>query len=121
MCWIKELIRCDCSVIHEDVVNQVKKKMLPDEKLYDLADLFKILGDPTRVRILWALKQSEMCVYDIAVVLDMTKSAVSHQLRVLKSARIVRARKEGKNVYYSFVDDHVKEIYALALEHGDEE
>ncbi len=114
------IIRCDCNVIHEEVVNKVREKLPADENLYDLAELFKVFGDTTRVKILWALDQAEMCVCDISVLLNMTKSAVSHQLRVLKNARLVRFRKEGKNVYYSLDDEHVKGIFELGLIHIDE-
>ncbi|NLO89231.1 MAG: helix-turn-helix transcriptional regulator [Clostridia bacterium] len=109
--------RCDCKVIHEDVVNTVKEKMPPEETLYDLAELFKVFGDTTRVKILWALDKSEMCVCDLAVLLNMTQSAVSHQLRILRQARLVKYRKEGKIVYYSLDDEHVKQIFEQGLVH----
>ena len=112
--------RCDCNVIHEDIVNQVRDRMPQEESLYDLAQLFKVFGDLTRIRILWALNESEMCVCDIAVLLDMTQSAISHQLRVLKQANLVKNRKEGKVVYYSLVDDHVREIFDQGLIHINE-
>jgi len=112
-----EIDRCDCSVIHEDVVDSVKENMIEDEILYDLAELFKVFGDSTRIRILWALDQSEMCVCDIAVLLGMTQSAISHQLRVLKQARLVKNRKDGKVVYYSLDDEHVKDIFDQGLIH----
>lgn len=112
--------RCDCNVIHEDIVNQVRDKMPQEESLYDLAELFKVFGDSTRIRILWALHESEMCVCDIAVLLNMTQSAISHQLRVLKQANLVKNRKEGKVVYYSLVDDHVREIFDQGLIHINE-
>jgi transcriptional regulator, ArsR family len=103
--------KCDCDVIHEDVVNQVKEKMPQEETLYDLAELFKVFGDTTRIKILWALDEAEMCVCDIAVLLNMTQSAISHQLRVLKQANLVKNRREGKVVYYSLNDEHVKQIF----------
>jgi ArsR family transcriptional regulator len=112
--------RCDCEVIHEIVVNQVKNKMPPENTLYDLADLFKVFGDSTRIRILWALDESEMCVCDISFLLNMTQSAISHQLRVLKQAKLVKNRKEGKIVYYSIDDDHVKLILNQGLIHNKE-
>ena len=112
--------RCDCNVIHEDIVNQVRDKMPQEESLYDLAELFKVFGDSTRIRILWALHEVEMCVCDIAVLLNMTQSAISHQLRVLKQANLVKNRKEGKVVYYSLVDDHVREIFDQGLIHINE-
>lgn len=108
---------CNCSVIHEDVVNKVREYIPKEESLYDLADLFKVLGDPTRIKILCALFQAEMCVCDIAALLGMTQSAISHQLRVLKQARIVKNRKDGKVVYYSLDDDHVKSIFDQGLIH----
>jgi len=113
--------RCDCDVIHEDIVNEVKSKMPEEESLYDLAELFKVFGDSTRIKILWALDEAEMCVCDIAVLLNMTQSAISHQLRVLKQANLVKNRKEGKVVYYSLDDDHVKNIFNQGLIHINEE
>lgn len=112
--------RCDCNAIHEDIVNQVRDKMPQEESLYDLAELFKVFGDSTRIRILWALHEAEMCVCDISVLLNMTQSAISHQLRVLKQANLVKNRKEGKVVYYSLVDDHVREIFDQGLIHINE-
>ncbi len=117
---IQPIERCDCNVIHEDILNQVRDKMPREESLYDLAELFKVFGDSTRIRILWALHESEMCVCDIAVLLNMTQSAISHQLRVLKQANLVKNRKEGKGVYYSLVDDHVREIFDQGLIHINE-
>jgi len=115
------LEKCSCDVIHEDIVKQVKKAMPEEELLYDLADLFKVFGDSTRIRILWALDAAEMCVCDIAYLLDMTQSAISHQLRVLKQAKLVKNRREGKTVYYSLDDDHVKQIFSMGLVHITEE
>jgi len=112
-----DIERCDITVIHEDVVNSVKEKMPEEEILYDLAELYKVFGDSTRVKILWALGESEMCVCDIAALLNMTQSAISHQLRILKQARLVKNRRVGKVVYYSLDDDHVKEIFSQGLEH----
>ena len=113
--------RCDCNAIHEDIVNQVRDKMPQEESLYDLAELFKVFGDSTRIRILWALHEAEMCVCDIANVLNMTKSAVSHQLRALREADLVKFRKSGKEVLYSLADNHVKEIFEQGLVHIQEE
>lgn len=115
-----ELDRCDCNVIHEDVVNTVKEKMPPEETLYDLAELFKVFGDTTRIKLLWALAESDMCVCDLAVLLNMTQSAISHQLRVLKQARLVKSRKDGKVVYYSLDDAHVKQIFDQGITHINE-
>ena len=111
----KETLVCECTVIHQEVIDKIK---LPEEELlYDLGDFFKILGDSTRIKILSALFQSEMCVCDIAAVLGMTQSAISHQLRVLKQGRLVKHRKEGKVVYYSLDDDHIKHIVDQGLTH----
>ncbi|MPM45965.1 Transcriptional repressor SmtB [bioreactor metagenome] len=111
---------CNCNVIHEDVVKRVKETIPQEETLYDLADLFKTFGDSTRIKIICALFQSEMCVCDIAALLCMNQSAISHQLRVLKQARLVKYRKEGKVVYYSLDDDHVKGIFDQGLAHLNE-
>ena len=113
----KEDIVCDCEVIHGDIVNAVKNRMPDDQDIYDLSDFFKVLGDSTRMRIIWALDESEMCVCDIAVLLNMTKSAISHQLRALREANLVKFRKEGKTVYYSLKVDHVRDIYEIGMEH----
>jgi ArsR family transcriptional regulator len=112
--------RCDCDVIHEEIVDRVKAKMPTEESLYDLAELFKVFGDSTRARILWALDEAEMCVCDVAYLLNMTQSAVSHQLRVLKQAKLVKNRKEGKIVFYSLEDEHVRQIFELGLKHINE-
>lgn len=116
-----DTIFCDCDVIHGDVVEAVKRKMPEEDILYDLSDFFKVLGDSTRVKIMWALDESEMCVCDLAVLLNMTKSAISHQLRSLKQANLVKFRRDGKVVYYSLSDDHVKQIFEKGLEHIREE
>lgn len=112
-----EPLKCDCTIIHEDIVSAVRESMPPEENLYDLADLFKVFGDTTRIKILYALVASEMCVCDIAVLLNMTQSAISHQLRILKQANLVKFRKEGKVVYYSLDDEHVKQIFDQGLIH----
>jgi len=108
---------CNCTIIHEDIINKVKECIPEEETLYDLADLFKVLGDSTRIKILCALFQAEMCVCDIAALLGMTQSAISHQLRVLKQARLVKYKREGKVVYYSLDDEHVKSIFDQGLIH----
>ena len=108
---------CECNDIHEDIVNETKNKMPEDEMLYDLAELFKVFGDTTRIKILYALFSNEMCVCDIANLLNMTQSAISHQLRVLKQARLVKFRKEGKTVYYSLDDSHISQIFDCGLNH----
>jgi len=108
---------CGCTVIHDEVVAEVRLKMPDDSVLLDLADLFKVYSDSTRVKVLCALQHSEMCVCDIAVLLGMTKSAISHQLRVLRQARLVKYRKEGKVVYYSPDDAHVGNVFEQGLLH----
>lgn len=119
-CTDTDSYRCDCTIIHEDTVNMVRGKMPLEENLYDLAELFKVFGDTTRIKILWALAESEMCVCDIAALLNMTQSAISHQLRVLKQARLVKFRREGKIVYYSLDDEHIKRIFDQGLTHINE-
>lgn len=108
---------CNCNIIHKDIVNKVKEVIPEEETLYELADLFKVLGDSTRVKILCVLFEAEMCVCDIAALLGMTQSAISHQLRVLKQARLVKYKKNGKVVYYSLDDEHVKSIFDQGLIH----
>lgn len=108
---------CSCTIIHEEVINKVKKHMHGEETLYDLAELFKVFGDTTRIRILNALFIDEMCVCDIAALLAMNQSAISHQLRVLKQAGLVKYKKEGKIVYYSLDDEHIKNIFDQGLLH----
>ncbi len=112
-----DIVRCDCNVIHQEIVDKVKAAMPVEENLYDLAELFKVFGDTTRIKILYALTASDMCVCDIAVLLNMTQSAISHQLRVLKQAKLVKYRKEGKVVFYSLDDEHVKTIFDQGLIH----
>lgn len=107
-------------VIHEDVVEKVKSELPPDEILYDLAELFKVFGDTTRIRILYAIFESELCVNDMAQLLGLSQTAVSHQLRVLKNNKLVRFRKEGKIVFYSLDDDHVRSIIEMGMEHVEE-
>ena len=118
---LQPIERCDCDVIHDSIVKKVKDRMPQVETLYDLAELFKIFGDSTRIRILWALHEAEMCVCDIAFLLNMTQSAISHQLRLLKNADLVKSRREGKIVFYSLKDEHVKQIFDLGLIHIGEE
>lgn len=108
---------CDCDVIHEEVVNEVKTKMQSKEDYVQLASLFKLFGDGTRLQILHALEQSEMCVCDLAVLLGVTKSAVSHQLKALRLANLVKFRREAQIVYYSLADDHVKGLIEMGFEH----
>jgi ArsR family transcriptional regulator len=102
---------------HEELLLRVRTELPTDEMISDLSDLFKILADSTRVNILYALFESELCVCDIAELLNMSQSAISHQLRVLKQARLVRNRREGKTIYYFLSDDHVRTIIAQGFEH----
>ena len=113
----KDVERCEYMHVHEDIVNQVKRDMPDEEVLYDLAELFKIFGDSTRIKILYVLFASEMCVCDISETLGMSMSAVSHQLRMLREAKLVTSRREGRSVFYSLCDDHVKTVLETALEH----
>lgn len=113
----KKIESCSCVVIHEDTIEKVKKSIPEDEVLYELADFFKAFGDSTRIKILCALFKSEMCVCDLAALLCMTQSAISHQLRVLKNSKLVKFRKEGKVVYYSLDDKHVINIFDEGLKH----
>ena len=112
----KELV-CDCNIIHEDAVNMAIKNRPDDKELINLSELFKMLGDLTRIKIIWTLDNNEMCVCDIANVLNMTKSSISHQLSILKNAGIVRYRKSGKEVYYTLDDEHINKLYEIGLEH----
>jgi len=114
---LERIDSCNTVMIHEDVVREVIKSLPTDEKLYELAELFKVFGDGTRIKIICALFKSEMCVCDLAALLAMSQSAISHQLRVLKNARLVTFRREGKVVYYSLDDDHVKDIFDKGLVH----
>jgi ArsR family transcriptional regulator, lead/cadmium/zinc/bismuth-responsive transcriptional repressor len=108
---------CDCTVIHKEIVACTKKKMPIVEKIFEAADFFKIFGDSTRLRILAALNISEMCGCDLCVILNMTQSAVSHQLRILKQARLVRSRRDGKIVYFRLDDEHIGEILRIGMAH----
>lgn len=110
-------LTCKCTIIHEDVIQTVKTKLPKDENLYDLAELFKVFGDTTRIKIIAALLENEMCVCDIAELFGMTHSAISHQLRVLRHARLVKPRKEGKVVYYSLDDAHIKLLFDTGFAH----
>ena len=108
---------CDTTVIHYVIVEKVKTKLPAEVTVYDVAELFKIFGDSTRSRIICALEISEMCVCDIAALLNMSSSAISHQLRVLKQSSIVKSRRVGKVVYYSLADEHISQIFNLAFDH----
>lgn len=114
----KEL--CECIHVHDDIVKEVNQKMPDEEELYDLADFFKVFGDSTRIKILYVLLCSEMCVCDIAQILGMTQSAISHQLRMLRQMDLVRTRREGKTVFYSLSDGHISNILSQGMEHIEE-
>ena len=111
---------CEITQVHQGAVDQVRQVLPPDEVLSDLADLFKIFGDSTRIKILYALLRSELCVCDIAKLLEVSQSAVSHQLRVLKDTKLVRFRRDGKTVYYALDDDHVRSILSMGMDHIEE-
>lgn len=108
---------CSGTVIHKDRIKEVKEVIPKDEELYDLAEFFKVFGDSTRIKIICALFQTEMCVCDLAELLGVTQSAISHQLKTLKVSRLVRFRREGKIVYYSLDDEHIKHIFDEGLKH----
>lgn len=109
--------KCDCSVVHQETFDFVTKRMADDGDLQNLADFFKMFADNTRLKIMWALDQHEMCVNDLAVLLDMTKSATSHQLSVLKDANLIKKRREGRIVFYSLADEHVSIISEVGMTH----
>lgn len=111
---------CDCNEIHEDLLKIVNDTTPEETELYDLAELFKVFGDSTRIRILFVLFEAEVCVCDLAKVLNMTQSAISHQLRILKANKLVNSRREGKSVFYSLADGHVRTIIAQGREHIEE-
>lgn len=108
---------CESVHIHTQTINEVEEHMPEENMLTDLADLFKVFGDATRIKILYVLLQSEMCVCDLAEVLNMTQSAISHQLRVLKQMKLVKNRREGKTVFYSLADGHIQTILNQGMEH----
>ena len=111
---------CDCDMIHEKIVEDTRGRMQAEEEYLDLASLFKMFGDGTRVKILHALELNEMCVCDLAALLGMTKSAISHQLKILKQNKLVKNRREGKSIFYSLADDHVRTIIAQGQHHINE-
>jgi len=108
---------CDCEVIHESMVYDTREKLKPEEDYGKLASLYKLFGDPTRVKLLHALEQNELCVCDLAVLLGVTKSAVSHQLKALRLANLVKSRRDGQIIYYSLADEHVKQILDMGFAH----
>ena len=111
---------CDAFQTHEELLNLVSQKMPDEDELYDLAELFKVFGDSTRIRILYVLFEAEVCVCDLAQALNMTQSAISHQLKILKQNKLVKSRREGKSVFYSLADNHVRTIIAQGREHIEE-
>ena len=112
---------CEAYEVHEDKIRAANEQMPDEDELYDLAELFKVFGDSTRIRILFVLFQSEMCVCDLAQSLNMNQSAISHQLRVLKQAKLIKSRREGKSVFYSLDDSHVRMILSMGMEHAKEQ
>lgn len=111
---------CEIKEIHTDKVGLIRDTLPPEEEMYDLAELFKVFGDSTRMKILFALSQGEICVCDIAEILNMTQSAVSHQLRILKQAKLIKSRREGRSVIYFLADNHVRTIISQGKEHIEE-
>ena len=118
---LNDVEHCEACQIHEDVVKAVTDHMPDEDQLYDLAEVFKVFGDSTRIRILFVLFEAEVCVCDLAAALSMTQSAISHQLRILKQNKLVKCRREGKSVFYSLADDHVRSIIAQGREHIEED
>lgn len=115
-----ELECCEVNELHPELLKIVNEKMPPEEELYDLAELYKIFGDSTRIRILFVLSEAEVCVCDLAQALSMTQSAISHQLKILKQSKLVKSRRSGKSIFYSLADEHVRMILELGLEHIEE-
>ena len=117
----REEFCCETEEIHEDLLKIVNETMPDETELYDLAELFKIFGDSTRIRILFVLFEAEVCVCDLAKLLGMTQSAVSHQLRILKQAHLVKSRRDGKTIFYSLADEHVRTLLWQGMEHINED
>lgn len=117
---MEEPIFCQSTEYHPDILSRVAQALPEDEVLYDLAELFKLFGDSTRIKILYALFEAELCVCDIAQLLGLTQSAISHQLRILKGGKLVKFRREGKTVFYSLADEHVRSIIGQGMEHVEE-
>ena len=116
----KEVECCDAVEVHENLLKIVNETMPEETELYDLAELFKVFGDSTRIRILFVLFEAEVCVCDLAQVLQMTQSAISHQLKILKQNKLVKSRREGQSIFYSLADDHVRTIIAQGCDHIEE-
>lgn len=113
----KNEVICDCDVIHNDLVEKAKQTILSEDKLLMIADFYKALSDSTRIKIVNLLEKNELCVCDISVILNMTKSAVSHQLKNLRQMNLIKSRRKGKEVWYSLADEHVKQVFDISLEH----
>ena len=111
---------CECEHTHKNIIDKVRSMMPDEDTVYDVAELFKVFGDSTRIRILFVLFEAEVCVCDLAEALNMTQSAISHQLKILKQNKLVKSRREGKSVFYSLADDHVRTIISMGLEHIEE-
>lgn len=116
----EELECCEVSEVHEELLEKVRSGLPDEDKLCDLAELFKVFGDSTRIRILFVLFKADVCVCDLAEALSMTPSAISHQLKILKNSKLVKSRREGKSVFYSLADDHVRTIVSQGMEHVEE-
>lgn len=116
-----EELQCEATEVHEELLKEVSENLPDEEELYDLAELFKVFGDSTRIRILFVLFKAEVCVCDLAAALNMTQSAVSHQLRILKQNKLVKSRREGKSIFYSLADGHVRTIIDQGREHIEED
>ena len=118
--YVNDVEICDFHAVHEDVVKSVEKTIPDENTVFELSELYKVFGDYTRIRILCLLREHELCVCDIAKLLSMTDSAISHQLRVLRSARLIRSRRDGKTVFYSLADEHVISLISIAIDHINE-
>ena len=116
-----EIECCDTIEVHEELLKIVDETMPEETELYDLAELFKVFGDSTRIRILFVLFEAEVCGCDLAQALNMTQSAISHQLKILKQNKLVKSRREGKSIFYSLADDHVRTIISMGREHIEED
>lgn len=113
--------QCDAIIIHEDTIEAVKQNLLKSKDLEHISKLFKAISDPTRIKILYALKYHELCVCDISVILNMSQSAISHQLKTLKDVDLVRTRKDGKTRFYKLADEHIHTLFSQAIEHVSED
>ena len=111
---------CECNILHQEKIDEVKKNMLSEDILIDISELFKVLGDSTRMKIICSLMEGELCVCDITNITNSTQSAISHQLRILKQAKLVKSRRDGKIIYYSLDDNHVEKLFKLGCEHVEE-